>query len=249
MPTPVSSRGIDQHQSEEAPSQDGNDPGLSPRPDHAYKRAEEPPLNLDGKMICKYKECANITFDRKCDWRQVLISSTPPSTPTNVATSKHMDKHDRPYKCNIKGCEKLQGFTYSGGLLRHNREVHKLHGGTKKLLFCPFPDCKRSSGSGFTRKENLAAHVRRAHGKTSPSSDLGHIVSSEPDTHTDEACHNDNAQMEQKRRRLSEAGISETGDETGLCAEVKRLKRENEERNSRLRRLEADVMALQQSGR
>ena len=43
-----------------------------------------------------------------------------------------MDKHDRPYKCNVKGCEKLQGFTYSGGLLRHEREVHKMHGGTNK---------------------------------------------------------------------------------------------------------------------
>jgi hypothetical protein len=92
---------------------------------------------------------------------------------SNIFSSKHMDKHDRPYKCTAPGCEKLQGFTYSGGLLRHEREVHKMHGGTKKPLFCPHSDCKRSSGAGFTRRENLAEHIRRVHrtstGSTDPS--------------------------------------------------------------------------------
>jgi hypothetical protein len=37
-------------------------------------------------------------------------------------------RDDRPYKCLVGGCEKLQGFTYSGELLRHEREVHKMHG-------------------------------------------------------------------------------------------------------------------------
>jgi hypothetical protein len=87
-----------------------------------------------------------------------------------------MDKHERPYKCHLKGCEKLQGFTYSGGLLRHEREIHKMDGGTSKPFFCPFFDCKRSSGSGFTRKENLAEHMRRVHRRTSTSSDPGNQV-------------------------------------------------------------------------
>jgi len=84
-----------------------------------------------------------------------------------------MDKHDRPYKCHARGCEKLQGFTYSGGLLRHEREVHGLHGGTKKPLFCPHGDCRRSSGAGFTQRENLAEHIRRVHRRVSASSDTG----------------------------------------------------------------------------
>ena len=81
--------------------------------------------------------------------------------------SKHMDKHDRPYKCTVPGCEKLLGFTYSGGLLRHEREVHKMHGGTKEPLFCPHNGCKRSSGEGFTRRENLSEHIRRVHHRAS----------------------------------------------------------------------------------
>jgi len=50
-----------------------------------------------------------------------------------------------------------------------------------------------------------------------------------------------------KRKRVSDAGTSEAGDETDLHAEVKRLRRENEEKDARLRQLEAAVMALQKS--
>lgn len=74
-----------------------------------------------------------------------------------------MDKHNRPYVCEEPGCEKIQGFTYSGGLLRHQREVHRQHGGPKASCMCPHRDCKRSTGVGFSRKENLSEHLRRVH--------------------------------------------------------------------------------------
>ncbi|KAJ4290459.1 hypothetical protein N0V90_010676 [Kalmusia sp. IMI 367209] len=237
----ASSQGPLRHPSEESSSQGDPDEVGSPRRNHAYKRAEEPPKNHDGKMICKHKECSGQIFDRKCEW------------------SKHMDKHDRPYKCNVKGCEKLQGFTYSGGLLRHEREVHKMHGGTKKSLFCPFADCKRSSGSGFTRKENLAEHIRRVHRRTSMSADLGHLIipreqrQDEPadirlssDSSYQRVTEDDDAQLALKRKRTSEVSIPEEDDETDLRSEVKRLRRENEEKDARLRQLEQAVMALQQ---
>ncbi|KAI5369225.1 putative Zinc finger C2H2-type [Septoria linicola] len=118
---------------------------FSPRGSRAFKRGD-PPTNENNKYICTYaEECYGQTFDRKCEW------------------SKHMDKHDRPYRCPHPSCAKLQGFTYSGGLLRHEREVHGKHGGPKAQLMCPFADCKRHSGKGFTRKENLNEHLRRVH--------------------------------------------------------------------------------------
>ena len=141
-----------------------------------------------------------------------------------------MDKHDRPYKCNVKGCEKLQGFTYSGGLLRHEREVHKMHGGTKKSLFCSFPDCKRSSGDGFMRKENLAEHIRRIHrNRIRDDKDLS---------------------LKRKRSRSDDAAstVSECGNED-IRDEIRRLRLENEEKDERLKQLEQAVMALQQQGR
>lgn len=74
-----------------------------------------------------------------------------------------MDKHERPYICSFKECEKISGFTYSGGLLRHEREVHGKHGGPKKALNCPHASCKRNKGKGFSRLENLQEHLRRVH--------------------------------------------------------------------------------------
>ncbi|ENH98640.1 hypothetical protein COCC4DRAFT_85878, partial [Bipolaris maydis ATCC 48331] len=141
------------HTSRSTDSPQFGDNNESLRKNHSSKRGKEPSRNGDNKIMCKHQECQGISFDRKCDW------------------NKHMDKHDRPYKCNAKGCEKVQGFTYRGGLGRHEREVHKMHGGTKKSLFCPFADCKRS-GAGFTRKENLTEHIRRVHRRTSMSADL-----------------------------------------------------------------------------
>jgi hypothetical protein len=113
----------------------------------SVQRAQEPPRNAKDEIYCNHEECeANPpTFRRRCEW------------------NKHMDKHERPYKCTESGCEKLQGFTYSGGLLRHQREVHKKNGTAKATLFCPEPNCNRHSGTGFTRKENLNEHIRRRH--------------------------------------------------------------------------------------
>ncbi|KAI1825272.1 hypothetical protein F4861DRAFT_203386 [Xylaria intraflava] len=103
--------------------------------------------NQDGKFVCTWSDCtSNVKeFSRKCEW------------------SKHMDKHERPYKCLAAGCENIPGFTYSGGLLRHEREVHRKHGGPKNPLYCPHRGCKRHKDSSFARLENLNEHLRRCH--------------------------------------------------------------------------------------
>lgn len=130
-------------------------------------------------------------------------------------SSKHMDTHDRPYKCEARGCENRQGFTYSGGLVRHEREVHKIHGDTTQPLLCPHGDCKRSVGRGFTRKENLAEHVRRVHVKISG-----------------------------KSKRPIKDIIEESEDEADLRSEIKRLRRDIETKDERLQKLEVAVEKL-----
>lgn len=230
--------------------------GYTPRGKYSHKRTEDPPRNADGKMVCTFSsDCHGLTFERKCEW------------------SKHMDKHDRPYVCRHKGCEKLQGFTYSGGLLRHEREVHKMHGGTKKALFCPHQDCKRSMGQGFTRKENLAEHIRRVHRRasnsdaaSSPTAQQGNQVKPDdeiasetglsPDAEADDVYggavgERRVAPAPSKRRRTSgtDGGGSVGGgggetDEDDLREEIRRLRRENEEKDQRLKKLEEAVNAL-----
>lgn len=115
-------------QMSEVPQQkvDEEDAG-SPRAAALTKPVREIVKDDDGRFVCTWvRGCLPLvegnadqkfqngctedirTFGRKCEW------------------NKHMDKHDRPYKCTMIGCEKIPGFTYSGGLLRHQREVHNL---------------------------------------------------------------------------------------------------------------------------
>lgn len=165
-----------------------------------------------------------------------------------------MDKHDRPYKCLEPGCDKIQGFTYSGGLLRHQREVHKKNGSAKKPLMCPYPDCNRSAGSGFTRQENLKEHLRRRHMHTEnghapdlpivPSPELDGAAPLQP--------------MKRKRDSLDDDNTTDPTDpaiafpeqeENGIDmhGEIKRLRREAQEKDRRLLELERTVAGLQQA--
>ncbi|OTB09265.1 hypothetical protein M426DRAFT_135405 [Hypoxylon sp. CI-4A] len=121
---------------------------LAPKVERAIVKDQQ------GRYVCEFAGCTDEikVFLRKCEW------------------TKHMDKHDRPYKCLEPGCEKLSGFTYSGGLTRHEKEVHGKRGGSKNKLFCPHGNCKRHEGKFFTRMENLNEHLRRCH--TPPEYDL-----------------------------------------------------------------------------
>ncbi|KAG4440426.1 hypothetical protein IFR05_004070 [Cadophora sp. M221] len=72
------------------------------------------------------------------------------------AFRRHMNKHERPYKCPTANC-KAKDFTNSGDLKRHQRTVH-----SKGLFFCPVSSCKRYA-KGFGRKDNREEHVKRVH--------------------------------------------------------------------------------------
>lgn len=165
-----------------------------------------------------------------------------------------MDKHERPYKCTAPGCEKLQGFTYSGGLLRHQREVHKMHGGTKKALYCPEPNCKRNSGSGFTRKENLSEHIRRVHRRQTSLSE-GAAPRSDPnvDPVIDQLQQAAAAQLQAEEAEnltaLAEASNNkrklELDGENDVEAELKKVKHVIREKDERIEALEQQVAQIQ----
>ena len=179
----------------------------------------------------------------------------------NSRSSKHMDKHDRPYRCPHASCAKLQGFTYSGGLLRHEREVHGKHGGPKAQLICPYEDCKRHSGKGFTRKENLNEHIRRVHQTKDMQSQhlalkqdatdalAGAEESETPASHFSGVPidHEDTGSPMHKRRRFnldaSERSASE--DVEDLKQELLRLRHDNAAKDNRLLELELRLSEFQ----
>ncbi|OHE97192.1 C2H2 transcription factor [Colletotrichum orchidophilum] len=167
----------------------------------------------DGKFYCTFPGCTEETqiFTRKCEW------------------SKHMDKHERPYRCAAEGCEKLPGFTYSGGLLRHEREVHGKHGGPKNTVNCPHPNCKRHTGKGFSRQENLNEHLRRVH-TSDGSSTVQEDIQTGSDGDSDKAIGFGAGNKRKRSRKGSDAGLDE------LREEIKRVRMENEELRQQLDR-------------
>ncbi|CZR53123.1 uncharacterized protein PAC_03001 [Phialocephala subalpina] len=200
---------LPQKEESDAPS-----PGRSkpiPKPDREVTKGD------DGRFVCTWAGCTEEvrSFNRKCEW------------------SKHMDKHDRPYKCPAEGCEKLPGFTYSGGLLRHQREVHNLHGGPRKQLNCPHPNCKRFSGKGFSRQENLNEHLRRVHTDGIGEVQDGAETEEEPER----------AGMKRKRPAVESPDLRQ--ELAKLRKENEALKRQAEQQSQHMNELSRQVQTLQ----
>jgi len=102
--------------------------------------------NPEGLLLCSNQDCKVKGFERNCEWR------------------KHMDTHDKPWICPQPECLDRGGFTWKGGLTRHLREVHLFDIDGREQYLCTEAACKRSSGSGFKRKENMMEHLRSVHG-------------------------------------------------------------------------------------
>ena len=147
-----------------------------------------------------------------------------------------------------------------------------MHGGTKKALYCPEPNCKRNTGTGFTRKENLSEHIRRVHRRSTDSivpygdgtipnapvarmhpdaiEQLEAATREEVELNdvTDPALtdsNNNNININNKRKH-DEIDVQENGDDGDvevriLRGEVKRLKADLDDRNTRLKSLEDEM--------
>lgn len=150
-----------------------------------------------------------------------------------------MDKHERPFVCKEPECENIRGFTYSGGLRRHQREVHRHHGGPKASCMCPYPDCKRHVGVGFSRKENLAEHLRRVH--RDADADQTQKEASEGAQNITSGASGASGTRRKRRRAVPDA--DDSGEED-LEKEVKKLKKLLQEKDDRLEKLEREVQLL-----
>ncbi|KFY19118.1 hypothetical protein V493_08133 [Pseudogymnoascus sp. VKM F-4281 (FW-2241)] len=200
----------------ETPTEEAGRSKAVPKPDRPVMKDD------NGRYVCNWPGCDEAVkdFGRKCEW------------------SKHMDKHDRPYKCPVPGCAKLPGFTYSGGLLRHEREVHHKHGGPRKQLNCPHMNCKRHHGKGFSRQENLNEHLRRVHTGTDGAEIIG-TEESEGEGGKRKREGDEEVREELKRIKTENEDLKRQGEE---------MKRQSEEMMRQIRALQeqAGAMAQQQ---
>ena len=208
--------------------------------------------------------CANIRKAHRSQYKLTIKSKMSSRQRVKLSGTdkygrKHMDRHNRPYICQEIGCEKILGFTYSGGLHRHQREVHHKHGDPKASCLCPHRDCKRSIvGRGFTRKENMTEHLRRVHkGEVHEPAMSSHTLGATIDGAFSST--SPNAQDSRKRRKLAQDGRSadpiDDGDDAGykskkdLNLEVKRLLSELEYKDDKIRHLESVIDKLERPSR
>jgi hypothetical protein len=89
----------------------------------------------------------------------------------NVYSSKYVDSHLKPFRCNKKTCVGVQ-FSSTACLLRHEREAHGMHGHGARPHLCHFRDCERAvPGHGFPRRYNLFDHMKRVHQYEGPTTE------------------------------------------------------------------------------
>ena len=117
---------------------------------------------------------------------------------------------------------------------------------------CPHSDCKRSTGTGFSRKENLNEHLRRVHRgvgidasdalgePAAPTSATGPELPRPQNPETLEP-------VQGRRKRTREVDADEEGEEMreeGVEALLKRLRKELEDKDARIHMLEMVVQNL-----
>ena len=82
-----------------------------------------------------------------------------------LLTKSMYRKNERRYRtkleCSI--CFPVRTFSDANCLRRHEREIHQMHGGSRKL-FCQHKNCNNHNKNPFKRPEYLIAHTRAVHG-------------------------------------------------------------------------------------
>ncbi|KIW76967.1 hypothetical protein Z517_09411 [Fonsecaea pedrosoi CBS 271.37] len=191
-------------------------------PRHVQRTPPTP--NSNGKLECTWDECDDEIkeFPRLGEW------------------NKHMDKHERPYKCASDGCRNQKGFTYAGGLVRHEREVHGKNVGAEHQIWCPHKSCKRHFRKPFARDQTLREHLRRVH-KFTDVEKPG--PPSRPRKLDDRADHDDDDEVDgEEEEQVAQTKRRKTAADDG---EVERLRKQVKQLQGALAASEKNVVRLE----
>ncbi|KAI4867329.1 hypothetical protein F4820DRAFT_457023 [Hypoxylon rubiginosum] len=89
---------------------------------------------------------------------------------TKSEYKKHKQRHDKPFKCEVPGCSRTEGFSTPNDLDRHKRSLHPDEKAAGSRYQCPIGACKNKDKI-WPRADNFRAHMRRVHQKTALSDD------------------------------------------------------------------------------
>ncbi|KAI1778318.1 hypothetical protein F4818DRAFT_296663 [Hypoxylon cercidicola] len=89
---------------------------------------------------------------------------------TKSESKKHKQRHDKPFKCDVPGCPRAEGFSTPNDLERHKRSVHPDEKAAGNRYRCPIGPC-RNKDKIWPRADNFRAHMKRLHQKAPLSDD------------------------------------------------------------------------------
>ncbi|KAI1093198.1 hypothetical protein F5B19DRAFT_167385 [Rostrohypoxylon terebratum] len=101
-----------------------------------------PQVNLDGRM---------------CEICQRVLK-------TKSEFKKHKQRHDKPFRCNVKNCTRSEGFSTPNDLDRHIRSLHPEEHASGNRYRCLIGACK-TKDKIWPRADNFRAHMKRVHRK------------------------------------------------------------------------------------
>ncbi|KAL8781312.1 MAG: hypothetical protein Q9213_006061 [Squamulea squamosa] len=100
-----------------------------------------------------------LTFDLTCHYQSCGVISKNQSE-----HRKHMLRHHKPYKCDVAGCSKVDGFSTNNDLDRHKKSVHKImpKNSTDRSFRCAAINCPKREKI-WPRLDNFRQHCLRIH--------------------------------------------------------------------------------------
>ncbi|SLM40736.1 Zinc finger, C2H2-like [Lasallia pustulata] len=77
---------------------------------------------------------------------------------------KHSLRHEKPYRCEVPDCTRMEGFSTKNDLERHRKSKHKLvpTTGTDRSFRCAAPSCPKKEKI-WPRLDNFRQHCKRMH--------------------------------------------------------------------------------------
>ncbi|KAI0095461.1 hypothetical protein F4814DRAFT_443504 [Daldinia grandis] len=83
---------------------------------------------------------------------------------TKSELKKHKQRHDKPFKCTVKGCTRSEGFSTPNDLDRHKRSLHPDEHADGDRYLCQVGPCVNKKKI-WPRADNFRAHMKRVHQK------------------------------------------------------------------------------------
>ncbi|KAH8671021.1 hypothetical protein BX600DRAFT_548079 [Xylariales sp. PMI_506] len=115
---------------------------------------------------------------------------------THSELKKHQCRHTRPFRCDVVGCKRTEGFSTTNDLDRHKRSVHPREApSTGKRYRCPLGSCKGKTKI-WPRADNFRAHLKRMHGQNVEDNDLEKYLIQLPATFVEQDVLSDLAGMQ-----------------------------------------------------